>query len=355
MIIPKCLKKGDKIAIVSLSRGLLGEEFIKHELDLALKRLEEFGLIPIIMPNAMKGIDYLASHPEARAQDLKTAFQDESIKAIIAAIGGNDAYMTIPYLMEDDEFKQAVINNPKIFVGFSDTTINHLMLNKLGLTTFYGPSLLVDLAELDTEMLPYTKKYFMEFFQTTQNLAITSSDVWYLDRPSYGPEALNTPRQSVTESHGYETINGHGIKTGELYGGCIESIYDAMTNENESPIFTKYQILPTESEWQNKILFLETSDERITPAKLEEILTYFQNKGIFSQVQGLIVGKPIDEKYYDEYKAVYQNVFKNSDTPILYNVNFGHSVPHCILPYGIPAKVDYDQKTITIQGQFLEK
>lgn len=80
MIIPKCLKKGDKIAIVSLSRGLLGEEFIKHELDLALKRLEEFGLIPVIMPNAMKGIDYLATHPEARAQDLKLPFKMNQLK-----------------------------------------------------------------------------------------------------------------------------------------------------------------------------------------------------------------------------------------------------------------------------------
>ena len=47
---PKKLNKGDKIAIVSLSRGLLGMPFCKHELDLAIKRLEEFGLVPVIMP-----------------------------------------------------------------------------------------------------------------------------------------------------------------------------------------------------------------------------------------------------------------------------------------------------------------
>ena len=41
MIKPKFLKKGDKIAIVSLSRGLLGMPFCKHELDIALKRIEE--------------------------------------------------------------------------------------------------------------------------------------------------------------------------------------------------------------------------------------------------------------------------------------------------------------------------
>ena len=53
MIKPKFLKKGDKIAIVSLSRGLLGMPFCKHELDIALKRIEEFGLVPVLMPNAL--------------------------------------------------------------------------------------------------------------------------------------------------------------------------------------------------------------------------------------------------------------------------------------------------------------
>ena len=38
MIKPKKLNKGDKVAIVSLSRGLLGMPFIKHELDLGIKR-----------------------------------------------------------------------------------------------------------------------------------------------------------------------------------------------------------------------------------------------------------------------------------------------------------------------------
>ncbi len=136
MIKPQKLNKGDKVAIVSLSRGLLGMPFCKHELDIAIKRLEDFGLIPVIMPNALKDIDYLQNHPEARASDLKEAFMDDSIKGIITAIGGDDTYKTIPYLMEDEEFKAAVRNNPKIFTGFSDTTNNHLMLNKLGLVTF---------------------------------------------------------------------------------------------------------------------------------------------------------------------------------------------------------------------------
>ena len=36
--------KVKKIGIVSLSSGIMGEDFVKHELDIGLKRLKEYGL-----------------------------------------------------------------------------------------------------------------------------------------------------------------------------------------------------------------------------------------------------------------------------------------------------------------------
>ena len=48
-----------KLAIVSLSAGVLGEDFVKHELEIGLKRLTDLGLKVSFMPNALKGIDYL--------------------------------------------------------------------------------------------------------------------------------------------------------------------------------------------------------------------------------------------------------------------------------------------------------
>lgn len=351
MLKPESLKKGDKIAIVSLSRGLLGMPFCKHELDIALKRLKEFGLEPVIMSNSLKDMKYLEEHPEARAADLKEAFMDDSIKAIIAAIGGDDTYKTIPYLMEDKEFIEAVKKHPKIFTGFSDTTNNHLMLNKIGLSTFYGPCLLVDIAELDNEMLPYTKKYFEKFFLNEPNYEITSSPIWYSDRENYGPEEIGKPRKTNEEKHGFETLNGSGVVTGKLYGGCLDSLYDIYTSTrygNENEVYTKYNILPTLEEWQEKILFLETSEEKMTPDNLEKALNYFKEHKILETVKGIIVGKPIDEKYYEEYKEVYKKVFSDLSTPVLYNVNFGHSVPRCILPYDAVATIDYDNKKIFI-------
>ena len=81
MIKPKMLRKGDKIAIVSLSSGMLGDEKFIHKYYIAKKRLEEdCDLEVITMPNALKGSEFIYEHPEARAQDLMDAFKDESIK-----------------------------------------------------------------------------------------------------------------------------------------------------------------------------------------------------------------------------------------------------------------------------------
>ena len=358
MIKPKKLNKGDKVAIISLSRGLLGMPFVKHELDLGIKRVKEFGLEPVIMPNSLKDMDYLFNHPEERASDLKQAFLDDSIKAIICSIGGDDTYKTIPYLMEDKEFIEAVRKHPKIFTGFSDTTNNHLMFQKIGLETFYGPCFLVDLAELDKEMLPYTKDTFNKFFLNEESYEIVSSNIWYNDRTSYGEDELGVPRISHKEEHEYEILNGSGKVTGKLYGGCLDSLYDIYTSERygeENIFYTKYNILPTIEEWKEKILFIETSEERMTPSKLETILNYFKNNKILESVKGIIVGKPIDEQYYDEYKEVYKKVFNNLKTPVLYNVNFGHSVPRTLIPYGITATVDFDNKRIFIDEPIFEE
>ena len=259
--------------------------------------------------------------------------------------------------MEDKEFIELVKTKPKIFMGFSDTTNNHLLLNKLGLSTFYGPALITDFAELDTEMLPYTKEYIEKLFNV-EPYEIKSSPIWYSEREDFSPEAINTPRKTNKETHGFETLNGKGIVTGKLYGGCIESIYDMFTGERypeEKDIYEKYNIFTTEEELKEKILFLETSEEKMKPETLERDLLEFKNRNILSSVKGIIVGKPMDESYYNEYKEVYKKVFSDLDTPVLFNVNFGHATPRCIIPYDREVEIDYDNKKILIKENILEK
>ena len=96
------------VALVSLSAGTIGEDFVKHEVNIGLKRLEQFGLNVKIMPHAMKGIEYVKNHPKERANDLLAAICDEEVDMILCAIGGDDTYRLLPYLFKNNELKEAI-------------------------------------------------------------------------------------------------------------------------------------------------------------------------------------------------------------------------------------------------------
>ena len=354
------LKKGDKVAIVSLSSGMLGEEFCSHNIEIGTKRLKEYGLEPIFMPNALKGIEELREHPELRASDLKQAFLDPTIAGIICAIGGDDTYRLLPYLMEDSDFIHAVNHHPKLFTGFSDTTVNHLMFYKLGLKTFYGPNFICDLGEIATTMLPYTQKAFESYLEEMNPksgyITITSSDLWYQERADFSRNAIGTDRISHQETRGFELLQGPEKFTGRLLGGCLESLYDLLTDfryPDEKQICEKYGIFPDLEEWKGKILFIETCEEQPVPELFEKELLALKHTGIFDVIHGILVGKPQDEAFYEEYKEIYRKVIGNNELPIVYNVNFGHATPRCVLPYGAEAIVDMQEKTIKIKQEWI--
>ncbi len=351
MIKPKKLKPGDRIAIVSLSSGILGEDACRHQLELGIRRLESFGLIPVFMENALKGIDYLDKHPEARARDLMDAFSDDSIKGIIAAIGGDDTYRLLPYLLSDADFIENVRSSPKIFTGFSDSTNNHLMFHKLGMTSYYGPNFLSDLAELDQEMLPYTQKAFELFFRNDPNRIIRPSPVWYEERTDFSKSALHTTRRTHVEKKGHVRLHGSGIVTGALLGGCLESLYDAYTgarDQKQKELYERFHLLPTLDEWKTHILFLETSEERPTPVIFDTYLRALEERGILKTVKGLIFGKPQDEHHQDAYMDILKAYAVKYDLPVLCNVNFGHAYPRTVIPYGLDMSIDFDEKRLMI-------
>ena len=65
------------VAIVSLSSGITGEESVRYEVEIGLRRLKEYGLNVKFMPHALKGLEYVRDHPEKRAEDLLEAFRQK--------------------------------------------------------------------------------------------------------------------------------------------------------------------------------------------------------------------------------------------------------------------------------------
>ena len=335
-----------KITIVSLSKGILGENFIRHELDLGLKRLDELGIEVGFSKHALSGEKFISEHPESRAQDLLEAFKDDS-DMILCAIGGDDTYRLLPYLFEHDELKKAV--KEKVFLGFSDSTVNHFMLHKVGLRTFYGQAFLSDVCELDRDMLPYTKRCFEELIRTGTIAEIVPSDVWYESREDFSPAAVGSPTPSHP-NEGFLLLQGPEEFEGPILGGCIDTIYDFFNNdryEDSVRVCQKYGLFPEPDDWKGKILLLETSEERPTPEKFKNMVTALKEQGIFSVVSGVLFGKPADEWYFEAYQRILREVIDNPNLPVVVNVNVGHALPRCIVPFGVRARVRVREQRIT--------
>lgn len=334
MIKPGKLNKGDLVATISPSWGCAGDSEIKWQYDLGVMRLKELGLNVIASPNSMKGEAYLHANPKARAEDLMWAFKNEQIRGIIANIGGNDSEQILPFLSAD-----VIRNNPKILCGYSDVMSLHLYCNQLGLTTFYGDNLLTTTAE--TEHWHHYSKYWFRkvFFDNTSIGEITPSQNW-------SPDANNHTDQTYTKSYikntGYQRIQGNGIVCGELFGG-----HGGMMEYATDSLITLQK-----QNFENKILFFEVIPE---VCDVDYIVTYFEwlaVNGYLQVLNGIIIGKMPSyesfELYADSIKKIVSDKYRLVNLPIMYGLNFGHSNPIFILPYGAKAELDIDNLKFSI-------
>lgn len=346
MIKPKKLKPGDKVAVVSLSSGMLGESWAIHKFHLAKQRMQElFGLELVAMPNALKGIKYVYENPKARAEDLMNAFKDPEIKAVICSIGGFEGIRILPYVDFD-----VIKNNPKIFSGFSDSTVHHFMMHHAGLMSHYGPNIMCDFSQY-IKMSDYTINAIRKlWFDAVDDFEIKSSEIYSLeeDKVMWGEANINKDRVWRKEEIGYEVLQGTGKIQGELLGGCMDSLFDVNGTN----------IWPKEDEWKNKILFIEPSEANMPPEYLECLLRNFAVQGILKNLKGIIFGKPAKPDHYEDYKKsvlkIVREEEKLTELLIIYNVNFGHSAPIGIIPYGAKCEIDADNKTIKLLEAVVE-
>ncbi len=333
---PLKLKRGDTVATVSLSWGGAGDRDILWRYNVGKQRLEQqFGLKVIGMENTLKGSEYLYHHPEKRAQDLMEAFLDPNIKAIFSCIGGEESIRMLPYI----DF-EVIRNHPKIFIGYSDTTITHLICLKAGLSSFYGPSVLAELAE-NVKIFDYTAKWLQKvLFDNSPIGEIKPAAQWTGERIEWLEENASLEK-TMHENQGYEILQGSGKVTGHLIGGCIEVLEMAKGTS----------LWPDDEIFNDAVLFFETSEEMAEPKYIEYWLRNYGSLGILQKAKALLFGKPYQGRYYEEYKNSILKIISELqlfDLPVVYNMSYGHNEPMCILPYGAFAEVDCGNRTFTI-------
>lgn len=340
LIKPQKLNPGDRVGVVSLSWG--GPGAVPHRYEAGKRQLESaLGVEVVELPHARAAPDWLAHNPQARAADLMQAFTDPSIQAIISSIGGEDSIRTLRHLD-----LRVIRDHPKIFMGYSDSTILHLACFKAGLTTFYGPSILAGFAE-NGGVFPY----MIDSVQRTLFCAEPPGEVpqnlsgWTAERLDWADPANQQQRRKLNPSEGWKFLQGEGIRRGHLLGGCLE-VLDWLRGTH---------FWPPPGAWQGAILFLETSEDAPPPEQVRYALRSMAALGVIRRINGLIFGRPggdIPIERFEAYDRAILQVVRDEegrlDLPVVTRMDFGHTDPMFVLPYGVQAEIDCDAQKFSI-------
>ncbi|MET9314863.1 S66 peptidase family protein [Kribbella sp. NPDC003505] len=334
------LKPGDRVAIVSPSRGL--PEIFPGPYELGLRRLrDDFGLEPVEYPTTRR----LQSTPEERAADLHAAWSDPSIRAVFASIGGEDQITVLKHL--DPAIFQA---DPKPFFGYSDNTNLLNFLFSLGLPAFHGGSVMVQFGR-GGAMHPDTERSLRAAMFTGGEFELTPAEGWTdHDHDWAVPENLET-EPPLFPGTGW-TWQGSKVVSGTLWGGCIE-ILDWQLAANR-------WMLPTES--YGGVLFGETSEEMPSSETVYRILRNFGERGLLARFDAVLWGRPKSSSLFQEltpeesvayvtgqYLAVDRALAEyNPDAVVVKGLDIGHTDPMLVLPYGGPVRVDPAAQRITV-------
>lgn len=329
------LHRGDTVCALSLSWGGAGDPELLWRYQLGKARLKEvFGLNVIELSTTLAGSAYVYQNPKQRAQDLMAAFANPEIKAIFSCIGGEDSIRMLPYI----DF-EIIKHNPKPFIGYSDSTITHLMCYKAGITSFYGPSILAEFAE-NIKIMDYTTYWAKQsLFSNLAMGEIPCAPHWTGEYLAWTQE--NKLRQKeLQQNQGYIVLQGVGKARGRLIGGCMDVLEFAKGT----------CLFPPLSAFEGAILFLETSEDTPTPLQLRYWLRNYAAMGILHKINGILFAKPYQEVYFNEYQQEILKVLAEEqvDIPVLYNASFGHNEPMCVLIYGALAEIDCDAKNFSI-------
>ena len=337
MIKPRALRPGDKIAAISLSRGW-SSAFPQAYQDGKRRLQETFGVEVIESRHALKDTPWLEAHPEARAADLMEVLRDPSIQGIISTIGGDDSIRILPFLDYS-----VIRENPKVFLGYSDSTVTHFAFLKAGVTSFYGPSLMAGFDE-NGGLSPYMAESVrqMLFNPSPSPLISPNSDGWTIASWDWGDERRNEKTRQHRPSTGWRWLQGSGQHRGRLIGGCL----DVIDWIRGTPVWPEPSVL------RDSILFLETSEDQPSPTLVTYMLRSLAAAGALNDVQGILYGRPYgDEAGFQAYDDALLRVLaelKLTTLPVVTRMDFGHTDPKFVLPIGVAAEIDCDSKEIRL-------
>ncbi|PEY34544.1 LD-carboxypeptidase [Bacillus cereus] len=334
MILLNPLKKGDTIGIYSPSSPVTYTS--PKRFSRAKKYLQDKGFRILEGHLTGKQDFYRSGSIQERAEELNALIKNPDVTCIMSTIGGMNSNSLLPYI-DYEAFKE----NPKIMVGYSDTTALLLgIYAKTGITTFYGPALVPSFGEFEP-FVDFTYTYFKEALMDNQDVP------YKLNIPLFWTDEFINWEEKTKEKelrkNEWICVNG-GKTTGRLMGGNLNTLQGIWG----SPFMPDIK--------EGDILFIEDSSK--DAATIERSFSLLKINGVFDKVSGIILGK--HEQFNDcstnrkPYEILLE-VLKDRKLPFLADFDCCHTHPMITMPIGAQVELDATNKRVSIIEQWKNK
>ncbi len=284
----------------------------------------------------LKSDFYRSGTIEERAEEFNQLLRDPNVRCVMSSIGGMNSNALLPYI--DYE---AIKADPKIIIGYSDTTALLLgIYAKTGLITFYGPALVASFGEFPP-LVDTTWQSFADLLITPLKLpyAYPLPPVWSDEKLNW--DTLVPERAKEVYANDCRFI-GAGTVSGRVIGGNLNTLSGIWG----SPYMPDIR--------HGDILLIE--DSLLDIATLERSFNMLKLNGVFDRVSAVLLGK--HEGFYDKGTGrrpfdVLTEVLNGQSLPIVDGFDCCHTHPMLTLPLGSQIRVDFGQKRIELIARFI--
>ncbi|MDP2571728.1 LD-carboxypeptidase [Vibrio penaeicida] len=331
-ILPPALKLGDKIGFFSPSSP--ATVFAPERFERAKKYLSEKGYVLVEGRLTGQSDSYRSGSIQERADELNALIRDPEVRCIMSTIGGNNSNSLLPYIDYD-----ALLNDPKIIIGYSDVTALLLgIYTKTGLVTYYGPALVASFGEFP----PLVDETYASFTQLLRGF--TGLPYVYDMPPSWTDARIDWKTQCEAKpvNPNEWQFLGNGVVTGRVIGGNLNTMA-GIWGSPYMPIIK-----------QGDILLIEDSLKGIET--IERSFAHLKVCGVFDRISAIILGKHelFDDKGTGRSPLdVLKEVLSEQPVPILNGFDSCHTHPMLVTPIGVEMSIDFDKETLQIESNWI--
>lgn len=280
-MLPQLLKKGDTIAILAPAKGIE-----KECVDFAVEIIEKQGFKAVVSKNCLGQNNYFSGTIKERVDDLQWAIDNEEIKAILCARGGYGCIQLLDRINWAD-----FLEDPKWIIGFSDVTVFHQHLARIGVGSLHAS-------------MPLN-------FKNNSQLALSSLF-----------ECVETGKIAYEWETNWDNIEGSS--EGEVIGGNL-AVLTGLIGTKHMP------------DYQNKLLFIEDVGEHLYA--IDRAFHQLGKSGILDQIRGLIVGdfsgmKDTNPPFGSDLQTIIKSHFTYHSIPIAFDFPAGHLDDNRTLIFG---------------------